>query len=266
MTAVRCRDAAGRPRCFTRRALSTAAAHADHGHPPARHRRARRAGHPDRALQRLGRQPGPGRHRRGRVLRARHPRAVRGAVARHVGDRRPRRRPPPRLPLAEAGRALAASGRGRARDRQRRRAADRRARGGGARRRSRRHCSRRFPRRRLLARLAYAGLFVAAGIWFRRAVWWGLAFVLLWENVVAYTAEGRRASRSPGGPFACSTWRPKSTCRRGPGPQPLRSSSSRRSPSSAGWSRRGATGAPTWTDVRASAAGRTPGTARNRTS
>ena len=41
-----------------------------------------------------------------------------------------------------------------------------------------------------LAALAYAGLFVAAGLWFRRAVWWGLAFVLLWENVVAHTAEG----------------------------------------------------------------------------
>jgi hypothetical protein len=41
-----------------------------------------------------------------------------------------------------------------------------------------------------LAVLAYAGLFVAAGLWFRRAVWWGLAFVLLWENGVAYAAEG----------------------------------------------------------------------------
>jgi ABC-2 type transport system permease protein len=41
-----------------------------------------------------------------------------------------------------------------------------------------------------LAGLAYTGLFVAAGLWFRRAVWWGLAFVLLWENVVAYSAEG----------------------------------------------------------------------------
>jgi ABC-2 type transport system permease protein len=40
-----------------------------------------------------------------------------------------------------------------------------------------------------LAALAYAGLFVAAGIAFRRAVWWGLAFVLVWENVVAHTAE-----------------------------------------------------------------------------
>ena len=41
-----------------------------------------------------------------------------------------------------------------------------------------------------LAAFAYAGLFVAAGIAFRRAVWWGLAFVLVWENVVAHTAEG----------------------------------------------------------------------------
>jgi ABC-2 type transport system permease protein len=41
-----------------------------------------------------------------------------------------------------------------------------------------------------LAGLAYAGLFVAAGIWFRRAVWWGLAFVLIWENAAAYAAEG----------------------------------------------------------------------------
>ncbi len=41
-----------------------------------------------------------------------------------------------------------------------------------------------------LAALAYSGIFVAAGLWFRRAVWWGLAFVLIWENVVAYAAEG----------------------------------------------------------------------------
>jgi ABC-2 type transport system permease protein len=41
-----------------------------------------------------------------------------------------------------------------------------------------------------LAALAYAGLFVAAGLWFRRAVWWGLAFILIWENVFAYSAEG----------------------------------------------------------------------------
>jgi len=33
-------------------------------------------------------------------------------------------------------------------------------------------------------------MFVAAGFWFRRAIWWGLAFVLLWENAVAHVAEG----------------------------------------------------------------------------
>jgi ABC-2 type transport system permease protein len=41
-----------------------------------------------------------------------------------------------------------------------------------------------------LAGLAYSGLFVAAGLWFRRAVWWGLAFVLVWENAIAHAAEG----------------------------------------------------------------------------
>ena len=40
------------------------------------------------------------------------------------------------------------------------------------------------------AALAYSGLFVAAGIWFRRAVWWGLGFVVIWENVAAHVAEG----------------------------------------------------------------------------
>lgn len=41
-----------------------------------------------------------------------------------------------------------------------------------------------------LAACAYAGLFVAAGLWFRRAIWWGLAFVILWENAGAYASEG----------------------------------------------------------------------------
>jgi ABC-2 type transport system permease protein len=41
-----------------------------------------------------------------------------------------------------------------------------------------------------LAALAYSGLFVAAGVAFRRAVWWGLAFVLIWENVAALIAGG----------------------------------------------------------------------------
>jgi ABC-2 type transport system permease protein len=42
----------------------------------------------------------------------------------------------------------------------------------------------------ILAVCAYAGIFVAAGLWFRRAVWWGLAFVLLWENAAAYSSDG----------------------------------------------------------------------------
>ena len=41
-----------------------------------------------------------------------------------------------------------------------------------------------------LGALAYSGLFVAAGIWFKRAIWWGLAFVLIWEQVAAYSAQG----------------------------------------------------------------------------
>jgi ABC-2 type transport system permease protein len=41
-----------------------------------------------------------------------------------------------------------------------------------------------------LAVCAYAGLFVAAGLWLRRAAWWGLAFVLLWENAAAYASDG----------------------------------------------------------------------------
>jgi ABC-2 type transport system permease protein len=40
-----------------------------------------------------------------------------------------------------------------------------------------------------LAALAYSGLFVAAGLWLRRAVWWGLAFLLVWENLAAYTSD-----------------------------------------------------------------------------
>jgi ABC-2 type transport system permease protein len=41
-----------------------------------------------------------------------------------------------------------------------------------------------------LGGLAYTGVAVAAGLWFRRAIWYGLAFVLLWENALAYSAEG----------------------------------------------------------------------------
>ncbi len=50
-----------------------------------------------------------------------------------------------------------------------------------------------------LAACAYAGLFVAAGLWFRRAVWWGLAFVLLWENGAAYASDGI-------GRFSVTSW------------------------------------------------------------
>jgi ABC-2 type transport system permease protein len=39
------------------------------------------------------------------------------------------------------------------------------------------------------AAIAYSGLFVAAGLWFRRAVWWGLGFLLIWENLAAYASD-----------------------------------------------------------------------------
>jgi ABC-2 type transport system permease protein len=42
----------------------------------------------------------------------------------------------------------------------------------------------------VLAAFAYSSVFVAAGLWFRRAVWWGLAFVLVWENALGQLAEG----------------------------------------------------------------------------
>jgi len=41
-----------------------------------------------------------------------------------------------------------------------------------------------------LGALAYSGLFVLAGLWFRRAVWWGLAFIVIWENLMAHTVPG----------------------------------------------------------------------------
>ena len=50
-----------------------------------------------------------------------------------------------------------------------------------------------------LAACAYAGLFVAAGLWFKRAVWWGLAFVLLWENAGAAASDGTER-------FAVTSW------------------------------------------------------------
>ncbi len=119
-------DSPGHAR-LARRALPAAAAHADHRSPPARHRRARRALDPDRAVRPLGRRPVAGGRGRGLRLRARDPRAARDALARHFGDRRPRGGQAARLPVAEAGAALAASRGGHPRDGQHRRAADRAA-------------------------------------------------------------------------------------------------------------------------------------------
>jgi hypothetical protein len=53
-----------------------------------------------------------------------------------------------------------------------------------------------------LATFAYAALFVAAGLWLRRALWWGIAYVLVWENGIAGTSEG--ASRLSVGGYARS--------------------------------------------------------------
>ena len=103
------------------------------------------------------------------------------------------------------------------------------------------------------AALAYAGLFVAAGLWFRRAVWWGLVFILIWENVAPTPQKARRASRCSAGRPPFSVWRPTSTCSSSPAPLPPRSSCSPRSRSQPGWPRPGATAAPIST--RSSASG-----------
>jgi ABC-2 type transport system permease protein len=42
----------------------------------------------------------------------------------------------------------------------------------------------------LLAVLAYAGIFVAAGLWFHRALWWGLLYILVWENGLTRAIDG----------------------------------------------------------------------------
>ena len=42
----------------------------------------------------------------------------------------------------------------------------------------------------LLAVVAYAGVFVAVGLWFRRALWWSLLYVLVWENGLARAIDG----------------------------------------------------------------------------
>jgi ABC-2 type transport system permease protein len=48
--------------------------------------------------------------------------------------------------------------------------------------------------------VAYTGLFVAAGSWLRRALAWGIVYVLIWEGFIARASEGtaRLAVRSYG--------------------------------------------------------------------
>ncbi len=41
-----------------------------------------------------------------------------------------------------------------------------------------------------LAIVAYGGIFVTLGSRFSRALWWGLLYVLVWENAVARIADG----------------------------------------------------------------------------
>jgi ABC-2 type transport system permease protein len=41
-----------------------------------------------------------------------------------------------------------------------------------------------------LGSAAYGGLFVFAGLWLHRALWWGLLFILVWEGGIARTATG----------------------------------------------------------------------------
>jgi hypothetical protein len=49
----------------------------------------------------------------------------------------------------------------------------------------------------VLATLAYAGLFVALGLWLRRALWWGLAYLLVWENGAALRRRVRTLRPRP---------------------------------------------------------------------
>lgn len=42
----------------------------------------------------------------------------------------------------------------------------------------------------VLAVTAYAGLFVAFGSRFSRALWWGLLYILVWENAIARIGDG----------------------------------------------------------------------------
>jgi len=42
----------------------------------------------------------------------------------------------------------------------------------------------------VLATFAYAGVFVAVGLWLRRALWWCLLYILVWENGLARAVDG----------------------------------------------------------------------------
>ena len=42
----------------------------------------------------------------------------------------------------------------------------------------------------VLSVVAYAGIFVAAGLWLRRALWWSLLYILVWENGLARAVAG----------------------------------------------------------------------------
>ena len=42
----------------------------------------------------------------------------------------------------------------------------------------------------VLAVFAYAGVFVALGLWLRRALWWCLLYILVWENGLARAVDG----------------------------------------------------------------------------
>jgi hypothetical protein len=42
----------------------------------------------------------------------------------------------------------------------------------------------------VLATLAYGCVFVAIGLWLRRALWWCLLYILVWENGLARAVDG----------------------------------------------------------------------------